>query len=206
MALKEELKKAKSDIIQLGEQTMGVTKAANVVPARSYPSPASTYQEDSQFNSPFDRSNVTMRPMWKIEATAIQQTKVITTALPIASSATGIAVSPATTNATLVAVPDLTIPANATGAQLQISWNVSASLSLNTATASFSLFRDGIKVGQTLYGQSVANNQKFSVSQTLIDNPPLGLHSYSVYWATTAGTLTADQKSRSLSALVLRPQ
>jgi hypothetical protein len=206
LTLKEELQKAQSEIKSAGEQIVSASKVPNVVPARSYPSPTSTYEEDSQFTSPFEHTNIRMRPMWKIDETAIQQRKVTTTALPPATSVSGIAVSPATTNAALVAVPDLTIPAQATGAQLQISWNVSASLSLNTATASFALFRDGIKIGQTQYGQSVANNQKFSVSQTVLDNPQLGLHSYSVYWATTAGTLTADQKSRAISALVLRPQ
>jgi hypothetical protein len=206
MALKDDLKKAQSEIKSAGEQKLSGSEAPNALPARSYPSPTATYEEDSQFQAPFERTHVTMRPMWRIERTAIQNTKVITTALPQATSATGIAVSPSTTNANLVAMPDMTIPANAVGVQLQISWNISASLSLNTATASFALFRDGIKIGQTQYGQSVANNQKFSVTQTILDNPPLGLHSYSVYWATTAGTLTADQKSRSISSLTLRPQ
>lgn len=206
MTLKNDIEKAKSDIKLAGKQTLSETDAPNIVPARSYPSPTSTYQEDSQFVNPFERAHITTRPMWKIDPAAIQQTKVITTALPPITSATGVAISPSTTSVNLVAIPDLTIPASATGAQLQISWNVSASLSINTATASFALYRDGIKIGQTQYGNSVSANQKFSVSQTVVDSPPLGLHSYSVYWSTTAGTLTADQKSRSLSALVLRPQ
>ena len=206
MTLKDALAKAKADLAANISQIVSANATPNVVPARSYPSPTSTYQEDSQFTSPFEHTNIRSRPMWKIESAAIQQTKVITTTLLPTTSASGVVVSPATTNAALVSVPDLTIPANAIGAQIQISWNVSASLSLNTATASFALFRDGIQVSQTTYGQSVANNQKFSVTQTYVDKPPLGVHAYSVFWATTAGTLTADLKNRSISALVLRPQ
>lgn len=205
MTLRDDLKKVDAKVKATSDLVIAGTQTQNIVPARSYPSPISTYDEDSQFQNPFDRTNVTMRPMWRVQGAAVQQIKVITTALPQAISATGIVVSPATTNALLVAVPDCTIAIQAVGVQLQISWNISASLSTNAATASFALFRDGIKIGQTQYGQSVANNQKFSVTQTILDNPPLGFHAYAIYWATSAGTLTADQKSRSISALVLRP-
>jgi hypothetical protein len=206
MSLKDELKKVDTKVKATSDLVIAGTQTQNIVPARSYPSPVATYEEDSQFQNPFDRTNVTMRTMWRIQGSAVQQTKVITTALPQAISATGVIVSPFTTSTGLVAVPDCTIAIQAIGVQLQISWNISASLSLNTSTASFALFRDGVKIGQTQYGQSVANNQKFSVTQTILDNPPLGFHAYAIYWATTAGTLTADQKSRSVSALILRPQ
>lgn len=202
MAIKEDVKK-----IQLASlQIISSTGAPNPGPARSYPSPTATYDEDSQFQSPFDHIQTRMRPMWRIQETALQQRKVTTTAIPAAIVATGIAIGPSTTNANLVAIPDLTIAVNTNGSQVQISWNVSASLSLNTASASFALFRDGIKIGQPQFGNSPTNNALFSVSQTIPDSPGLGFHSYSVYWSTTAGTLTANGKQRNISALILRPQ
>lgn len=204
MSVKSDLKKV-TERLDANEAQV-VTKAPNAIPARSYPSPTVAYEDNAFFDPPFVRQNVTSRAMWKINETAVQQRRVTTTALPAASSASGIAVSPATTNAALVAVPDMTIAVNATGAQVQISWNISASLSLNTATASFAVFRDGILIGQTQYANSPTNNQKFSASQTVVDKPALGIHAYSLYWATTAGTLTADGKNRSISGLVLRPQ
>lgn len=182
------------------------TGFANPGPARSYPSPTATYDEDSQFQSPFDHIQNRMRPMWRIQETALQQRKVTTTVIPAAIVATGIAIGPSTTNANLVAIPDLTIAVNTNGSQVQISWNISASLSLNTASASFALFRDGIKIGQPQFGNSPSNNALFSVSQTIPDSPGLGFHSYSVYWSTTSGTLTANGKQRNISALILRPQ
>lgn len=206
MALKDDLKKVGIKLVGIEAQTTTSTSAPNVLPARSYPSPTATYDEDSQFQSPFDHISTRFRPMWRIQETALQQRKVTTTQIPPIVQATGIAISPATTNATLVAVPDLTIAVNSNGNQIQISWNISASLSLNTASASFALFRDGIKIGQPQFGNSPTNNALFSVSQTVPDTPGLGFHSYSVYWATTAGTLTASGKQRNISALVLRPQ
>ena len=206
MTVRSQLKRVEESISQANAQIVPVSRTANPVPARSYPSPAHTYQEDAQFPNPFDRTSVTTRPMWKIDTTAIQQTKVITTALPPVSTASGVANNPATSGTSLIAVPDLTIRVNATGAQVQLKWSVSASLSSNANTASFALFRDGVQIGPTLYGQSVANNQKFTVSHTFDDKPPLGFHAYSVYWSTSAGTLTGDTKNRYISALILRPQ
>ena len=203
MSLKTDLEKVKEQVA--ANEAQIVTTPPRTVPARSYPAPTQSGYTD-ELESPFGRTNNNFRAMWKVGETAIQQRKVITTALPTASSASGIAISPATTNANLVAVPDLTIPVNASGFQVQISWNISASLSLNTATASFAIFRDGVQIGQTQYANSPVNNQKFSASQTIVDKPSLGFHAYSVYWATTAGTLTADAKNRSVSGLVLRPQ
>lgn len=199
----------KDDVEKLqraSKQIVSSTAVPNPGPARSYPSPTATYDEDSQFQSPFDHTQTRMRPMWRIQETALQQRKVTTTQLPSATQVTGIAVSPATTNVAFVAIPDLTIAVNSNGSQVEIVWNVSASLSLNTASASFALFRDGIRIGQPQFGNSPTNNALFSVSQTVRDSPSLGFHSYSVYWSTTAGTLTANGKQRNISALVLRPQ
>jgi len=204
MSVKDDLKKVAEQVAANDAQV--VTKAPNATPARSYPSPTATYEDSAFFETPFVRQNVTSRAMWKVNESAIQQRKVITTSLPAATGVSGIAVAPATTNTALVAVPDLTIAVNATGAQVQISWNISASLSVNTATASFAVFRDGIQISQTQYANSPANNQKFSASQTIVDSPALGLHAYSLYWSTSSGTLTADGKNRSISGLILRPQ
>jgi len=202
--LKMQIKKA---LAEASSQIVPVNQSANSVPARSYPSPAHTYQEDAQFVNPFDRTHVTMRGMWKIDQTAIQQTKVITTALPPAVTGSVIkASSPATTGTSLIAVPDMTVAIRATGAQIQINWTVSASLSNSAQFATFALFRDNVQIGPTMYGDAPSNNQNFTVSQSFIDNPSLGLHAYSVYWATSGATLTADKKNRSISALILRPQ
>jgi hypothetical protein len=194
-------------LAEASSQIVPVNQSANSVPARSYPSPAHTYQEDAQFVNPFDRTHVTMRGMWKIDQTAIQQTKVITTALPPAiSNAVVLASSPSTTGASLIAVPDMTVAIRTTGAQVQINWSVSASLSSSANFGSFALFRDNVQIGPTVYGDAPGNNQNFTVSESFVDSPSLGLHAYSVYWATSGGTLTADKKNRYISALILRPQ
>jgi hypothetical protein len=176
-------------------------------PARSYVSNEATYDDKSSFDSPTVGTNTTFRPNWVTQDAAIQQNKVITTNLPKAVVATGAAVSPVMTSPTLGAVPDMQIAIRVPAqSQVQVSWQVSAALNSTTASATFVLYRDNVKIGTPLYGASSAANNKFSVSQNYIDAPSAGLHSYSVYWSTSAGTLTADSKSRSITGLVLKPQ
>jgi len=107
----------------------------------------------------------------------------------------------------LVAVPDMTVGVKATaGSQVQLSWSFSGALSIATASAAFALFRDGVQLGPTVYGNSPSNGAKFSTQQTFIDSPSGGFHVYSIYWSTNAGTLTADGKGRFIHGLVLKPQ
>ncbi len=206
MTVSQKLVRVEEQLKENVAQIVPINKSANAVPARSYPSPCHTYQEDAQFPNPFDRTSVTLRPMWRIEETAVQQRKVISISLPPVTQVTGITVSPTSTSATLVAVPDMTIPVNSSGAQVQISWNISLSVSNSTADVSLALFRDGTQIGPTQWTVSPAAGEKMSVSQVWIDRPSTGFHGYSLYWATTSGTITADTKNRSISALILRPQ
>jgi hypothetical protein len=205
--LRQAIEKTQDQLATDKEQILPASKVVVVGPARSYPSATAAYEDGTQFDSEIVGIHTTVRPMWRTPDVAIQQNKVITTNLPPAVTASGLIVSPSVTSAVLVGIPDMSaavrVPA---GSQVQVSWQFSGSLSASTASASFALYRDTVRIGPVLYGNSPANNAKFSMSQTFIDTPSPGLHAYSVYWATSAGTLTGDGKGRVLHALVLKPQ
>jgi hypothetical protein len=205
--LKKQIQSALRKVGAVEEQIIPASKVVLPGPARSYASSTASFDQDTEFDSPTVGLHNNFRPMWRTPDAAIQQNKVITTKLPPAVTASGIAVSPSVTSAALVSMPDMSAPVNVQGnAQVQVSWQFSGALSTLTASAAFALFRDNIQIGPTLYGNSPANGAKFSVAHTFIDTPPPGVHSYAVYWSTTAGTLTADGKGRVLHALTLRPQ
>jgi len=205
--LKKQIEKTLKRVNAVEEQTLPATKVVLPGPARSYGSSTASFDQDTEFVPPTESFNNNFRPMWRTPDAAVQQNKVITTKLPPAITATGIAVSPSVTSAVLVSTPDMAAPVNVQGnAQVQISWQFSGALSTSTASAAFALFRDNVQIGPAIYGNSPSNGAKFSVGHTFIDTPPPGVHSYAVYWSTTAGTLTADGKGRVLHALVLRPQ
>lgn len=205
--LRQAIESTQQQVNAQQEQILPASKVVVDQPARSYPSASAAYEDGIGFDSPTVGINQTFRPMWRTQDVAVQQNKVITTNMPKAITSTGIAVSPSVTSPNLVSAPNMSVPVKVpAGTQVQISWQFSGALSAATASAMFALYRDNVRIGQILYGQSPVNNQKFSQSQTFIDNPPPGLHSYSVYWATTGGTLTGDGKGRSIQAQVLKPQ
>lgn len=208
MTLKQAIAAAQKDIQSNVEQVVSVNATDSWSPARSYPSTsASDFMPALHGDpSPFHHSQVSFRPGWKVQEAAQTQSKVLTSALLKAVQVSGIAVSPTSTNANLVAVPDMVLAVTVPNSQVQISWNISASESLVANQASFALFRDGRQIGVTQWGNSPSNNAIFSVSQTMIDSPSPGLHSYALYWATSAGTITANGKQRNLAALILKPQ
>jgi hypothetical protein len=205
--LKEQLKSAQEDVKEITEQTIPSSKVALPVPARAYPSSVEAYEAGIKFDNPTVRTYTTVRPQWRTPGAALQNNKVTTLNMPKVVVAKGIKQSPFSTASHLTSMPDMTaIVTAAAGVQVQVSWHFSGSLSTATAVASFALFREGTQIGPTTYGNSVANNGKFSVSQTFIDVPSVGLHAYSVYWATSAGSITADGVGRYLHALALKPQ
>jgi hypothetical protein len=213
--LKQQIEDARKQITGIEEQTIPGTKIEFPMPARAYVASGSNFDSGAGFESDVVHGNTTFRSMWRTQDAAIQQNKVITTRLPDAQIAKGLAQSPSVTSTKLTAVPDVTVAAvvpghsgniSQGGGQVQISWHISAGLSSAAAQASFALFRDGVQIGPTVYAGTPNNNGKFSVAQNFIDTPGSGLHSYAVYWATSAGTLTADSANRYIHALALRPQ
>src|SRR3974390_1480810 len=212
MTLKQAIQQARAQIVSEKAQTISINSAANIVPARPYPSPNASNVVDGQMHSdgwvadPFPDHFISLRPMWKIQEAAQTQSRVLPAPILTATQVRGIAIGPSTTNTLLVSVPDMSIPSNTGGLQVQVTWAVSASLSAAAASASFALFRDGVAIAPTKFGNSPTNNAVFTVSQSWIDTPPVGIHSYAVYWATSSGTLTASGKNRSISCLVLRTQ
>ena len=212
--LKQIIKETQSQVTANQEQILPGSKVVSQGPSRSYPSATAAWEDGIGYTPPFVGTNQTFRPNWRTLDVAVQQNKVITTKLPDASIAKGIIQNPSMTSAKLVSVPDVTVAVvipghsgdvNKGGGQIQINWHVSAGLSVATAQASFALFRDGVQIGPTVYGATPNNGGKFSVAQTFIDTPGNGLHSYAVYWATSAGTLTGDGIGRFIHALPLRP-
>jgi hypothetical protein len=215
MSLKDQLKNTQAQLDSVEQQTIPAGKVVIPKPARSYPSATMAFEGGTSFDPPTVRTNTSFRPMWKTPDVAIQQNKVITTKLPEASIAKGVTQSPQVTSTALTAMPDMSasvvVPGhsgdvNQGGGQVQISWQASASLDAATSVASFALYRDNKQIAPTCYGSNPNANGKFSVQQTFIDTPGNGLHVYAVYWATSAGTLTADSTGRFLHALALRPQ
>jgi hypothetical protein len=205
--LKQRIAQTQNDLKAVEEQTLPSTKVVTDQPARSYISNNANFDGNAAFAPQAIGIHTSFRPSWRTPDAAIQQNKVITTNLPTAVTATGVAVAPVMTSATLGGMPDMSVAVRVPAvSQVQISWHVSASLDSTTASATFVLYRDNVRIGTKLYGASSAANNKFSVSQTYIDAPSAGLHSYAVYWATSAGTLTADAKSRAITGLVLKPQ
>jgi len=213
--LRKAIQDTQAQVTAQQKQTLPASKVVVVGPARSYPSSSAAYEDGIGYDVPFVGTNTTFRAMWRTQDVAVQQNKVITTKLPDASIANGVQHSPSVTSSKLVSAPDMTVAVvipghsgdgNAGGGQVQITWHVSASLSLATAQASFALFRDNVQIGPTVYGGTSQNGGKFSVSQTFIDTPGNGLHAYAVYWATSAGSLTGDGIGRYIHALPLRPQ
>lgn len=189
-------------------QTTTSAKFPNATPARGYIASEATQDQRSEFADPFSRiGSGRFRPTWVTQPAAVQQTKVITTNIQPPANAVGSANAPATTSATPGGVPDMVVALRVgANSQVHIAWSFSGSLSATTLTATFALYRDGQRIGQPVYGMSPQVNGKFSVSQSFIDSPQAGLHSYAVYWSTSGGTLTADAKSRQITALNLKPQ
>lgn len=204
MTLKEAIRQTKLETERNTLQIVSVNGTDSWSPQRSYPAFNSSglIQEESPFTTHF----VQPRPIWRIQEAAQTQSKVLTIQTLKSVSVSGIAVSPTSTNANLVSMPDMVLAVNVPSCQVQISWSVSVSENLVANQASFALFRDAVQIGPTQWGNSPSNNAIFSVSQTFIDGPISGLHSYAVYWATSAGTITANAKQRNLTALILKPQ
>jgi hypothetical protein len=206
MTLKEQIAAQQK---QADAQERQIVSGSRVVvnrPARSYPNSTFTFDNNVGFDPDSEVLNSQSRPMWKV-GNGYRPELVAPRGIPVPVSATGIQVSPVITSGVLAAVPDMTLAVRATAnVPVQVSWQVSASLATSTASGAFILYRDGQRIGQFLYGNSPANQAKFSVTQTYIDNPGSGLHAYSVYWSVTGGTMTADANNRLISAMVLRPQ
>ena len=205
MALKDDIKKLKTGLKTQQDQTLPGSHVVTPVPARSYPTSPIAFEDGTSFNTDVRTINNNFRPMWNTRESAIQQNKVTTLNLPKVTQALGIAVSPTMTSTKLVSLPNMTVGlAGTAGVQIQVAWQFSGSLTPSSAVASFALFRDGLQIAPTMYGSN--SNGKFTVTGSYVDAPLTGLHAYSLYGAVSAGTLTADGKSRLISALPLKPQ
>jgi hypothetical protein len=207
VTLKQDLQNTQAQVQAQTAQVVAGSQVVTPVPARSYPNSPAAWEAGTSFDSDVVQVNQTSRAMWQTQPAAVQQNKVNTLNMPTAVMAKGIAISPSVTSAKLVAVPDMAVGIRGTaGTQVQLNWHFAGSLSTSTAAASFALFRDGLQIAPTGYGSSPTNGAKFSFAGTYIDSPTTGAHAYAIYWATNAGTLTADGKGRYLSALLLKPQ
>jgi hypothetical protein len=188
------------------EQLNG-SNVPNPVRPRSFTNPDDVYDDVVGFDHPHNFFQPGyFRPMWRIRPAAIVQNRITTVqsqagsgnqSAPAQIYKQGAVTSPSTTSTALKAVPDMNLSINTTGA-VQVGFQITAT---STAAASYAIYRDGTRISP-IFQES---GSPYTMSQTIVDNPPTGTHSYSLYWATTGGTVTATGKARSIYAINLKP-
>lgn len=196
---------------QLGRIPMGAGPI--IVPARTYLSPTDSYDDEIGLDSPIHSfSPGAMRGMWAVADQ--QNASVPTTALRVGNSRTtgfaqvqgGIVHNPIAPATQWANVPQLIVNLAVKG-PVMIHANVSVNSSAANDTAGFGIYRDGQLIGKLVTHTLPATASAASLVQlSTVDNPPIGNHLYALYWSPGAGTLTATQDQRNLSAVNLSAQ
>lgn len=118
----------------------------------------------------------------------------------------GLLLNPITTLATMSTIPDMSVPLQTSGNQVNLAFQGSFMVSTASATMTFAIYRDGQQVGRAYPMVQPTANVPFLVSLTAGDSPVNGVHAYSAQWATSAGTLTAAGYARTFLAQNHRAQ
>lgn len=182
-------------------------------PARTYLSPTDSYEDE--IGQPLELHGLApgnMRGMWSVADQ--QQASVPITQLTksgntssgqLAAIQGGIAMNPQAPVSVWAAVPQLIVNVRATG-PVMIHANASVLSSVANDTAGFAIYRDGALIGNHLTHTLPATASAASLVQlSTIDNPPSGLHFYSLQWSPGTGTLVATSNNRNLFAINLTP-
>ncbi len=114
------------------------------------------------------------------------------------AQAIGVASNPTTTSTTFVPMPDMSTTIKVSGNKIRISYSVSFSGSAVNIYSQAVIYVDGIQVGMPKGNQAYAAGANGSVADTLTFPVSSGVHKVDLYWATNAGTTTANGLARNL--------
>src|SRR5271157_1074538 len=183
-------------------------------PARTYTSPADSYEDDLGFKSELhSHSPGAMRGMWQVSDQ--QQANVPVTVLTSSGNSSnnaigaiqgGIAKNPVAPATTWAAVPSMLLNLRVQGSVI-IEANVSVRSSVANDTAGFAIYRDGKLIGNHVTHTLPATASAAALIQlSAMDSPPSGNHLYALYWSPGTGTLVATSNQRNLYGINLIPQ
>lgn len=203
--------------IQANNTTEGLIpmgKGPIPTPARTYLSPTDSYEDEIGFDSGTNSFHGgSMRNMW---ALADQQNASVpvtvlkssgnTKSSGLASIQGGLVLNPVAPATTWSSVPQLITNLTTKGPVL-IQGGVSVRSSAATDSIGVAIYRDGNLIGNHVTHTTPSTVSAVSlVNLSTMDNPPPGLHVYSLQWSPGTGTLTAHSNQRNLNVINLFPQ